>query len=61
MPWKTLLANVTGTIDEELRLRNEYLITENRILRSELTGRIRLKDEERRKLATIGKQGAKGA
>ena len=45
MPWKKLLANVTGTIDEELRLRNEYLVTENRILRSKLTGRIRFKDE----------------
>jgi putative transposase len=61
MPWKTLLAHVTGTIDEELRLRNEYLITENRILRSKLTGRIKLKDEERRELATIGKKlGRKG-
>ena len=56
MPWKKLLANVTGTIAEELRLRNEYLVTENRILRSKLTGRIRLKDEERRELASIGKQ-----
>ena len=56
MPWKKLLANVTGTIEEELRLRNEYLVTENRILRSKLTGRISLKDEERRELATIGKQ-----
>ena len=56
MPWKQLLAHVTGTIDEELRLRNEYLATENRILRSKLTGRIRFKDEERRELATIGKQ-----
>ena len=56
MPWKKLLANVTGTIEEELRLRNEYLVTENRILRSKLTGRIRLKDEERRELASIGKQ-----
>ena len=56
MPWKKLLANVTGTIDEGLRLRNEYLVTENRILRSRLTDRIRLKDEERRELATIGKQ-----
>ena len=36
MPWKKLLANVTGTIEEELRLRNEYLVTENRILRSKL-------------------------
>jgi len=29
MPWKKLLALVTGSIDEELRLRNEYLVTEN--------------------------------
>ena len=56
MPWKKLLANVTGSIDEELRLRNEYLVTENRILRSKIKGQLRLKDEERRQLATIGKQ-----
>jgi putative transposase len=61
MPWKKLLANVTGSIDEELRLRNEYLVTQNRILRSKLTGRIRLKDEERRELASIGKQLGKKA
>ena len=56
MPWKTLLANVTGSVDEELRLRIEYLVTENRILRSKLTDRIRFKEEERRELAAIGKQ-----
>ena len=56
MPWKKLLANVTGSIDEELRLRNEYLVTENRILRSKIKGRFQLKDEERRELAAIGKQ-----
>ena len=56
MPWKKLLALVTGSIDEELRLRNEYLLTENRILRSKIKGQLRLKDEERCQLATIGKQ-----
>ena len=56
MPWKKLLANVTGSIDEELRLRNEYLVIENRILRSKINGQFRLKDEERRQLATVGKQ-----
>jgi len=56
MPWKKLLAHVTGSIDEELRLRNEYLVTENRVLRSKIKGRPRLKDEERRALATIGKR-----
>ena len=32
MPWKKLLANVTGSIDEALRLRNEYLVTENTLI-----------------------------
>ena len=56
MPWKKPLANTTGSIDEELRLRNEFLVTENRILRSKIKGQLRLKDEERRQLATIGKK-----
>src|SRR6266704_6575368 len=29
MDWKTLLAYITGTVDQELLLRNEYLVTEN--------------------------------
>ena len=33
MDWKQLLAYITGTVDQELLLRNEYLVTENRILR----------------------------
>jgi putative transposase len=33
MNWKRMVAFVTGSVDEELRLRNEYLMTENRILR----------------------------
>lgn len=61
MPWKKLLANVTGSIGEELRLRNEYLVTENRILRSKIKGQLRLKDEERRQLAKIGKQPGRKA
>ena len=39
MDWKTLLAYITGTVDQELLLRNEYLVTENRILRHQLKGR----------------------
>src|SRR5947209_16737936 len=54
MSWKTLLAYITGTVDQELLLRNEYLVTENRILRSQLTGRVRLSDGERKALAKIG-------
>ena len=61
MPWQKLLANVTGSIDGEPGLRNEYLVTENRILKSKIKGRFRLKDEERRLLATIGKQLTRAA
>jgi putative transposase len=31
MDWKTWLAYITGTVDQELLLRNEYLVTEHRI------------------------------
>ena len=48
MSWKTLLASITGTVDQELLLRNEYLVTENRILRSQIKGRLRLSDGERK-------------
>jgi hypothetical protein len=37
MDWKTLLAYISGSVDEELLLRNEYLVAENRIF-SELAG-----------------------
>jgi len=33
MNWKRMLAYVIGSVDEELLARNEYLVTENRILR----------------------------
>src|SRR5216684_5318354 len=54
MDWKHLLASITGTVDQALLLRNEYLVTENRILRSQITGRVRLTDGERTTLAEIG-------
>src|SRR5206468_10313971 len=54
MNWKTLLAYITGTVDQELLLRNEYLVTENRILRHQIKGRVRLSDGERTTLADIG-------
>jgi putative transposase len=52
--WKHLLAYITGTVDQELLLRNEYLVTENRILCNQLKGRVRLNDGERQALAEIG-------
>jgi putative transposase len=54
MSWKTLLAYITGTVDQELLLRNEYLVTENCILRHQMKGRLRLSDGERKALADIG-------
>ena len=51
-----MLAYVTGSVDEELLARNEYLVTENRILRSQIKGRIRLTDPERISLAEAAKR-----
>jgi putative transposase len=61
MNWKTLLAYITGTVDQELLLRNEYLVTENRLLRNQIMGRVRLTDSERRTLAEIGQKLEKQA
>jgi len=61
MDWKHLLAYITGTVDQELLLRNEYLVTENRILRNQLKGRVRLRDGERKALTVIGRKLGKQA
>jgi putative transposase len=61
MDWKTLLAYITGTVDQELLLRNQYLVTENRLLRNQIKGRIRLSDGERKTLAEIGHKLGKQA
>ena len=53
MDWKKLLAYITGSVDQELLLRNEYLVTENRILRNQINGRVRLTDGERETLADL--------
>jgi putative transposase len=61
MDWKHLLAYITGTVDQELLWRNEYLVTENRMLRHQINGRIRLSDGERKTLAEIGQKLGKQA
>ena len=61
MDWMRLLAYITGSVDQELLLRNQYLVTENRILRRQIAGRIRLSDGERTTLAEIGKKLGKQA
>ena len=56
MNWKRLLAYITGSVDQELLLRNEFLVTENRILKNQIKGRLQLTDLERISLAEIGKR-----
>src|SRR5258708_15816576 len=53
MLWARLLAYVTGTVDQELLLRNEYLAAENRILRGQIKGRLLLSEGEKATLAEI--------
>jgi transposase InsO family protein len=61
MDWKQLLAYITGSVDENLLVRNEYLAAENRLLRKQIPGRVQLTDAERKTLAEIGKQLGKYA
>ena|ERR1041385_255736 len=51
MIWARMLAYITGTVDQELLLRNEYLAAENRTLRAKIKGRVLLADSEK---ATLG-------
>ena len=54
MDWARMLAYVTGTVDQELLTRNEYLAAENRIMKAQLKGRLKLSDAERSVLGEIG-------
>jgi len=47
MPWRKMLAYVTGSVDQEIVLRNEFLAAENQILRSKIQGRLLLTDAEK--------------
>lgn len=53
---KQPLAYMTGSVDQELLLCNEYLMAENRILRKQIQGRVRCSDGERKALAELGKR-----
>ena len=61
MDWKRMLCYISGSVNEELLLRNEYLASENRILRGQIKGRLRLTVGERKTLAEIGKRLGKKA
>jgi hypothetical protein len=54
MDWARILAFVTGLVDQELLARLEYLAAENRILKAQLKGRLKLTDAERATLGEIG-------
>ena len=54
--WARLLAYVTGLVNQRLLLQCEYLIAENRILRSHISGRLQPSDTERSNLAEIGRR-----
>jgi hypothetical protein len=54
MDWARILAYVTGTVDQALLARNEYLAAENRIMKAQLKGRLKLSDAERGALGEIG-------
>jgi len=56
MDWKKLLGSITESVDAELRLRNAYLVAENRILRQQISGRVQLTDSDRKALAEIGQK-----
>ncbi len=56
MLWALMLAYITGTVDQELPLRNEYLAAENRILRAQFKGRLLLSDAEKARLAEIAQR-----
>ena len=61
MDWKKLLRSITTSVDEELRLRTAYLVAENRMLRQRISGRVCLRDSDRKVLAEFGQQLGKKA
>src|ERR1700682_3605889 len=54
--WLRLQAYVTGSVNQELLLQNEYLAAENRVLRAKLPSTLRLSNAERATLAEIWKR-----
>src|SRR5215510_15141822 len=56
MQWQTVVASLTGVVEEEVRLRKEYRVAEHRRVRKQRKGRLRLSDGERTMLAESGKK-----
>jgi putative transposase len=53
MLWARMVAYVTGTVNQELLLRNEYLGAENRILRDQIKGRLLLSEGEKAEMLEV--------
>ena len=56
MLWARMLSYVTGTVNQELLLRNEYLGAENRILRRQIKGRLLLSEGEAEIAQRLGRK-----
>ena len=52
MDWKGMLSYISGSVDEEFLLRNEYLVAENRVLCNQLQGRLRVVSKNTNELKT---------
>jgi transposase InsO family protein len=55
-PLQVLLVTLAGWINRHQQYVIEYLLAENRVLKGHLTGRLRLTDDERRRLAAKGRR-----
>ena len=51
MSWNKLLEAASESLNDHVRLRNDYLMAENHILRHQIEGRVQLTDSERKELA----------
>jgi hypothetical protein len=60
MNWARMLAYITGTVDQELLVRNEYLAAENRILKAQVKGRLLLSEADKTR-SPNGEEGTRGA
>jgi hypothetical protein len=55
MNWAAIVGKITGTVDQHLIQRNEYLLAENRILHCRVKNRIHFANSERIALAKAAK------
>jgi putative transposase len=56
MDWARILAYITGTVDQELLLCNEYLSAENRILKAQIR-RMSIKTDSLRRMIAVARAG----